>query len=91
MAHQLGKNEQRQGPDGPIVSRSSALEQYERIGTIGKGSFGTVVKVKRKHDNRVSSRALSQVSGRLVSKGHIQGILSIFLDKNRLSTNKEMP
>eukprot|EP01138_Halocafeteria_seosinensis_P015834 gb/GECG01016159.1/.p1 GENE.gb/GECG01016159.1/~~gb/GECG01016159.1/.p1 ORF type:complete len:464 (+),score=76.18 gb/GECG01016159.1/:1-1392(+) len=49
---QLGKNEQRQGPDGPVVSRSSALEQYERIGTIGKGSFGTVVKIRRKQDNR---------------------------------------
>lgn len=27
---------------------------YERVGTIGRGSFGTVTKIKRKSDGRVS-------------------------------------
>lgn len=26
---------------------------YERVGTIGKGSFGTVTKIRRKADGRV--------------------------------------
>ena len=29
------------------------MENYDKIGTIGKGSFGIVCKIKRKSDGRV--------------------------------------
>lgn len=36
-----------------MADSSPSLEQYERIGTIGRGSFGTVAKICRKSDGRV--------------------------------------
>lgn len=41
---------------------SGALDQYEVLGTIGQGSFGTVQKVKRKADGRVSFIGVSLVT-----------------------------
>ena len=38
------------------------LSQYEVLGTIGQGSFGTVQKVKRKADGRVSFMHVSVVT-----------------------------
>jgi hypothetical protein len=41
--------------------KANPLEMYELVQVIGKGSFGTVSKIRRKTDGRVRSLAL-QVS-----------------------------
>ena len=39
----------------PAAEKASAtLDMYELVATIGKGSFGTVSKIRRKSDGRVS-------------------------------------
>jgi NIMA (never in mitosis gene a)-related kinase 2 len=35
------------------ASNNNGLEKYEKIADIGKGSFGTVSKIKRKADGRI--------------------------------------
>ena len=44
------------------ITHGSGLGQYEILGTIGQGSFGTVQKVKRKADGRVSFTHVSWVT-----------------------------
>lgn len=49
------------GPDAkPVAAAPSTLDSYEVLSTLGKGSFGTVSKVRRKADNRVSGREYSR-------------------------------
>ena len=43
-------------PPAPAAERPAAsLDMYELVATIGKGSFGTVSKIRRKTDGRVSA------------------------------------
>lgn len=36
-----------------FIYKKFKMENYEKIGTIGKGSFGIVCKIKRKSDGRI--------------------------------------
>jgi hypothetical protein len=38
-------------------SPASTVDMYEIVSTIGKGSFGTVSKIRRKADGRVSTKS----------------------------------
>lgn len=40
---------------GDAGGASSGIDAYEVVGTLGKGSFGVVSKVRRKSDGRVCS------------------------------------
>jgi hypothetical protein len=50
-------------------SRESTLEDYEVLGLLGKGSFGTVSKIRRKADGRVRAWAAGRRERAFAGRG----------------------
>ncbi len=46
------------------MTTTAAVEQYDVVETIGKGTFGTVSKIKRKADGRVCFRLMKVLINR---------------------------
>ena len=57
MSTQATNSSEAVGSSAPQQEKSpvSTVDMYEIVSTIGKGSFGTVSKIRRKADGRVST------------------------------------